>query len=207
MTSEPQVRIPWYKVPPVFASDVLIKKAEDSNPEIKRQSLRVDVQSSELSAAKYDSWPGFTLTGSYSDGAGKSPERNYGLGVSFPLPIWNANRGAIAASESMRQAEEVRLKWAREKMNMSLKSALEHYRMTSSTIKDLSPDGISDQERDMRDVDRHFKKGQIDLITYIEADAEHFDSLNAILDAQVDFVSALRELLFLVGEAPQPLEI
>lgn len=207
MKSEPQVKIPWYKSPPAFDSDNLEKRVENSSPEVKRQSFRVDTQTSELSAAKYDSWPGFSLSGSYSEGTGESPERNYSLGISFPLPVWNANRGAIAAAGSMRQAEEIRLKWTREKINMSLKSALEHYRITSSTIKDLSPDRITDQERDMRDVDHNFKKGQIDLITYIEADAEHFDSLNAILDAQVDFVSALRELLFLVGEAPQPLEI
>lgn len=207
LPSEPEIRVPWYKTAPAFDPSILEKKAEKASPEIKRQSLRVSIQEGELQVAKFDSWQGFTLNGSFTYGGGADPERDFMLGVSVPLPLWNANRGAIAASESKRAAEEARLKWAREKMNSTLKSALEHYRLTSSTIKDLSPDRIAEQERDMRDVDNHFKKGQVDLITYIEADAEHFDSLNAILDAQLDFVSALRELLFLAGEAPQPLEI
>lgn len=207
LAAEPEIRFAWYKSAPALDSSALIKKAENENPEIKRQSIRVEIQDKELSVAKYDAWPGLTLTGTYSDGTGASPERDYTLGVSFALPVWNGNRGAIAASRSQRQAEEARLNWEREKLKAEFQSAFEHYQLTSQTIKDLSPDRIRDQERDMRDVDNGFKKGQVDLITYIEADAEHFDSLNAILDAQADFVSAMRELLLLAGEAPAPLEI
>lgn len=207
LSSEPQIRFAWYKTTPILDSSSLTKKTLESSPEIRRQTLRLAVQENDLRVAEYDSWQGFTLTGSYSDGRGVGPEQTYGLGVSFPLPLWNANRGEISASRSKRQAEEAMLRWARERANANIKSAFERYQLTSATIKELSPDHIREQERDMRDIDNGFKKSQVDLITYIEADAEHFASLNAILDAQVDFVSALRELLFLVGEAPQPLEI
>lgn len=201
-----RISSPWYRSAPQFSLASLKEKAEAGNPDLQRQKLRVKAQESELSSSRKDAWPGFNLTGEFSRGTGASPEKNYGLGLSIPLPIFNGNGGNIKAAEATKLAEESRLLWAQQKLSTSLQSAYEHYLAAAGSLTDLSPEKMASQERDMKEVDQGFKRGQVDLITYLEADSQHFESLNAILDAQVDFLSALRELLFLAGEAPQPLE-
>lgn len=202
-----QIAVPWYKAAMKFSLAELIQKAELANPEFKRQKLQAQIKEKELRASQMDGWPGLTLSGSYSNGEGANPEKNYGLGVSFPIPVLNGNRGNIRAADAIKSAEESRLTWAREKMEMSLKSTLAHYQAATSLMMSLSPDKVGDQEREMKNIDSSFKRGQVDLITYLEADSQHIETMNAILDAQVDYLSVLRDLLLLVGEAPPALEL
>jgi len=201
-----KIATPWYKAAPKLALPELLQKAEAANPEVKRQTLRAQAQEGELRLARTEAWPGLTLSMNFTSGSGASPEKTYGLGVAFPLPVFNGNRGNIQSAESSKLAEEARLKWARERAASSLISAFERYSVAAASMLDLSPDKIGALEREMTDIDSSFKRGQVDLITFLEADAQHFESLNSILDAQTEFLSALGDLLLLIGEAPQPLE-
>lgn len=203
---EPRLEIPWYTTAPKFAARELERKAEAANPEIRRQALALRIKESAVLLARYDGWPGFNLSASFSRGAGANPETAYGVGVSFPLPVMNGNRSTILASEAARLAEDERLKWTRDRTGEKILSALERYNAVAASLNDLSPEKLSPLEREMAEIDMGFKKGQVDLITYLEADSQHVASLNAVLDAQVDLLSALAELTLLTGEAPQPLE-
>ena len=203
---EPKLSVPWYKTAPQFVLGDLIKKVQSNNPELRKQTLRLKAQESELRLAQYESWPGLTLTAGYADGTGTLPEKNYGLGVSFPLPVFNGNRGNIKVAEALKETENSRLRWTQEKIVADLKSIYEHYQAAAEAIADLSPDKISGQEKEMQDIDASFKRGQVDLITFLEADTQHTESLNAILEAQTHLVTKLTELLLFVGEAPQSLE-
>lgn len=192
----------WYATGKKFVLADLKKRAEEKSPEMRRQGLRVQMQESELRAARSESWPGLTLSASFANGSGATPEKNYGLGVAIPLPLLNGNRGGIEAASAAKSAEDSRLAWARLKVEASVKSAFSHYEASLASITRLSFSRNEGLERDIREIDSAFKRGQVDLITYLEADAQHVESTNAILDAQVDYVSNLRELLLLVGEAP-----
>lgn len=197
-----EVSAPWYTTGQNLDFKELEHRAQERNPDLKRQSLQVQLRESEFKAAEADRWPGLTVSASFSNGSGASPEKNYGLGISLPLPMWNGNRGNIDASKASMSAAENRLDWARSRMTANLKSALDHYKASLLTLSKLSFDKMGSFERDMTEIDASFKRGQVDLITYLEADAQHFESLNAALDAQVEYVSNLRKILLLVGDAP-----
>ena len=204
---EVDIRVPWYVSAPQFSPPEILDRLESRSPDLRRQSRRVEAQEAEARAERLEAWPGLALSATYSDGSGASPEKNYGLGLSFPIPAWNGNRGAIRAADARARAEESRRGWLRERVKAELSSALERYRTSAVSLAELAPEKMKTQERDMRELDAGFKRGQIDLLTYLEADGQHFESLNAILDAQVGFLASLSALLRLVGEAPKPLEM
>lgn len=206
LSAEPSIEAPWYYEAPALNLADLEKKAETHSPELRRQTLQVSHSESESKLARYESWPGLSLKAGYADGTGYDPEKDYSLGVSFSLPLWNANRGAIQSAELKSSAEKERLSWARERVSQHLKSALEMYRAVSKSLKNLSPETIPAMERDMASIDSGFKKAQVDLITYLESDTQHAASLNAIFDNQNDFLNAFAQVLIIVGEAPQVME-
>jgi cobalt-zinc-cadmium efflux system outer membrane protein len=206
LKSEPEIRAAWYERPKTYTVSELKSKAEAEGPELKRQSARVKAQEQELRLARLDSWPGLTLAARYSNGTGANPEKNYGLGLSIPLPLFDGNGGNIGSAQALASAESARLTWAKETVDQELQSAIEHYKASAESIEELSVKRIPEIEKDMKTVDAGFKRGQVDLITYLEADTQHSETLNAVFDSQSDFVGALTELLFIVGEAPQPLE-
>ncbi|MBX7232106.1 MAG: TolC family protein [Bdellovibrionales bacterium] len=203
LPNEPLIRTSWYRQPQKFELTELIKKFEQKNPQLRQQQLLVSQMEYAHELARAESWSGLTLLSSYEDGSGFSPEKKYSLGLSFSLPTWNGNRGAIEGTESKIAAERLRLIWVREQFVQLLKSSLEVYRTLGNSLTELSPDAIGKMERDMQIVDIGFRKGQIDLMTYLEADAQHLEELNAVFESQMDFYNAFSQLLFLVGEVPQ----
>jgi outer membrane protein, heavy metal efflux system len=204
---EPVLKVKWFKKPAVFSKDDLVAKAESANPEVRRQLLKVTNQQNQLNVAKIEAWPGLTVTGAYSDGMGANPQKNYGLGVSFPIPVLNGNRAAIRGTEALVTAEESRLQWARIRLKASVDSAVQKFHAAAQSIKLLPVEEFGAAEKSMPQIDAAFKKGQVELITYLEADAQHFENFNQALESQMEYLSALSELLYLVGDAPQLTEI
>ena len=204
---EPVLKVNWFKRPAVFAKEDLVSRAESANPEVRRQLLKVTNQQSQLNVAKMEAWPGLTLTGAYSDGVGANPQKNYGLGVSFPIPILNGNRAAIKGTEALVTAEEARLQWARMRLKASVDSAIQKFNAAAQSIKLLPVEEVGATEKSMPRIDAAFKRGQVELITYLEADSQHFDNFNQALESQMEYLSSLSDLLYLVGDAPQLTEI
>jgi len=199
---EVKVQAEWISKPHVYQQSDIASKSASKNLDIRRQAILVDQESQALKAARLTTWPGLTLTGEYTDGSGANPERTYSLGISLPVPVFNGNRSAIGAAVFAKSAEEQRLAWARRKVDRDIQSAFSRYEAASATLTDLSVAKLQSLESDMRETDQGFKKGQVDLLTYLENDAQHFDTVFAILDTQSDYLAALTDLLLLVGEAP-----
>jgi cobalt-zinc-cadmium efflux system outer membrane protein len=204
---EPELKLNWFKKAAALNTAEFLLKAESMNPEIRRRVLKVEAQKAQASLERADSWQGLTLTGAISDGAGANPERNFGLGIALPLPVANANRGAIRAAELLLTAEQTRLQWSRLRLKASVETALQKYAAASKSVEALSVENTAASEGDMAKIDQGFKRGQVELLTYLEADAQHFENFNEALESQLEFLTALSELSFLVGEAPSISEL
>jgi cobalt-zinc-cadmium efflux system outer membrane protein len=203
LAAEPKIQSPW----PVDASELreedLLPKAERSSPALRTADLDIRRLDGELTLARTEAWPGLSLNAGYDVATGADPERIYSLGVSFPLPVLNTNSAAIRAAADRVAAERIRREWAEQRLGYDLRAALARYRSAKISAGELEIDRLPGLEREMRTLDRDFKRGQIDLLTYIEADAAHFETLNAMLDAQLDLVAARAEILELIGEPLQ----
>jgi outer membrane protein TolC len=203
LTSEPKMDTPWFKSGDSFKIDDLTAKAQANSPILQRQEMSLKDVESQLQLARTESWQGITLNAGYASGSGVDPEKVYGLGVSFPLPILNLNSGNIRGLDHQLDAERERSNWARQRLNQEIKAAFEHYDAARVSVQELKIDDLPKFEKEMKAIDQGFKKGQVDLLTYIEADAEHFETLNAMLDSQIDFIGARSALYELIGQ-PSP---
>lgn len=207
LEAEPLIDLKWYRTPKDLMEADLLLKAEKTNPDVRRASVRVEASDAEARLAKAEAWPGFTLSGQYSNGNGYQPERVYGLGLSFPIPVLNGNRGNIRAAAAAAQASNSRLDWERSKLKYTLESMIAKYKAAATSLRAMSVDDIGKNDSEMNSIDRFFKRGQVDLITYLEADQQHFDNFNTALEVQSEYLQALSDVLFLVGEAPLASEI
>jgi outer membrane protein TolC len=197
--SEPEINLSWYRNGPLISlqelSDVLI----GSNPDLQKQNARLAQSKSEMELSKIESWPSLTLSGSYSNGSGLSPEKIYGLGVSLPLPTFNTNSSGRAASEFKYRAEDERYNYLKEQMTKQLRTAFLAFEFSKKSIGVLPLKKIVEFEKATQEIDKGFKRGQVDLLTYLEADTQHFESLSAILEAQLDLAKSISELQMLTG--------
>lgn len=204
--SEPSIKTEWIKNAPSLDYESLSRDLAKSNPEIQRSELRQRELESELALTRSERWPGLAISGTFENGHGANPEKIYGLGVSIPLPLLDTKSRSIESRQKQLQAQSERRKFANDSALSELNSLFEHYNSAKASISELSAAEIPKLEQEMESTDRGFKKGQVDLLTYIEADAEHFESLNAIFDSQIDFIDAQNSLFILVGRSPATLE-
>jgi len=199
INSEPEINLSWYTHGPLISlkelSDVLI----GSNPDLQKQNARLDQSKNEMDLSKIESWPSLTLSGSYSNGTGLSPEKVYGLGIALPLPTFNTNTSGRAASEFKYRAEVERFNYLKEQATKQLDSAYLAFEFAKKSLVLLPLKKIAEFEKATLEIDRGFKKGQIDLLTYLEADTQHFESLSAILEVQLDLAKSISELQLLTG--------
>lgn len=201
LSMEPKISAVWFKSGENLKVEDLSARIAAASPALRRQELKIEQAESEYRFTRSDLFPAFGLNASYTDGTGAERERIYGLGVSFPLPLLNWNRGMSNGAQSLLAAERERGIWAKQRINQELTSALEQYNSARLSIQEFRIEDMDRFEKEMQSIDHGFKRGQVDLLTYIEADAEHFESLNAFLDSQIDFITARSQLYEQLGEA------
>lgn len=199
LREEPEIKVAWYKQAPQISFKELFAELAINNPDLKKQILRIAQAQDQFNLAKIDTWPGLTVSGIYSNSSGFNPEKLYGLGVSIPLPILNTNSSAKAALDFQAQAEAVRLDYINEKVMKDLKAAFLNYEISKKLVLNLPIKKINELEKAIREIDKYFKRGQVDLLTYLEADSQLFESLSAILESQVELVKSISELQLLTG--------
>lgn len=199
MQTEPKIVVNWFtEVKPLVHSE-LTSQISSGNLALQQQSLKIQQVGGEADLLKYDIWPGLTIGGSYSSGWGYNPEKVIGLGISIPVPVFNANRYAITASQSRAKSESERLNYLRDLTNRDLTEASLNFELARKSVASLPVKRIESLERAMKENDRGFQRGQVDLLTYLEADSQHFESLSAILDSQLDLVKSAADLQALTG--------
>lgn len=206
MSSEPQIRMTWFSKGPTLSEKELLAELLATNLDLKRQDVKIGQSKTEAELTDIESWPSLTVSGSYADGSGFNPEKIYGLGISFPLPVFNSNRAARMASGIKFKAEEERLNHIKDQARRELRSAILNLELAKKSVAGLPVKKIEYLEKAIQETDRGFKRGQVDLLTYLEADSQHFASLSAILESQLDLVRSLCDLQILTGKSQLSLE-
>lgn len=206
LKSEPEINLNWFKSGPRLSLQELSSEAASNSGEILKQSAKLVQSKNEVDLAKVESWPGLTISGNFSEGKGFGPEKNYGIGLSLPIPIFNANSSARSAANYKHQAEIERLNFAKEQINKDLKAAFLNYELAKKSIASLPMTKIEVMEKATKEIDRGFRRGQIDLLTFLEADSQHFESISSILESQLDLVKSISELQIITGRSQLFLE-
>ncbi len=206
LSEEPMIKVPWFKNGVTFDFDSLWNKVESQNPEIKARNFSLEKAEKEISLTRREKWTGFGLTGTYTNETGFQPEQTYGVGVTIPIPVFNSGSAMVSAAEMQRKASESRASFENESLKKTLRTTLINYNSAKEVIQALPISTVKQLEESMKVTDQGFRKGQVDLLTYIEADNQHADGIAAVYDAQAEFAHQLSELSVLTAETQIPVE-
>jgi len=117
-----------------------------------------------------------------------------GIGLSFPLPIWNRNRGAIHAAEATADQLRVARDKARSQVIADIASAEAGYREANARWlryrDDLAPKSASVREA----VAYAYEKGGASLLNLLDAERTDNDIRLATAQAVADQASAAADL-------------
>jgi outer membrane protein TolC len=200
----PDIEVPWFMGARTLDEKEWMTKALENNPDLRLQRFTVKGAELEKSLAKKEGLPDSSLLASYEKSETDVTETNYGLGLGLSFPSWNRNRSGTKSAEQKKIAEERLLGFEEQKLSAELARTLVEYEAARLTIQKYPESLLSDLEKQLQEAEQGFRKGQLDLLTFLELDSSASETFSNVLSAQRDFAAKVAEILVLTGE-PDPL--
>ncbi len=202
------VTVEWLNNQNYRGKDFFVNAALENNLELKEQKILISKYKSELSFSKVEQMPDVNVTATKQNGANSSfagsNQDSTGVGVSFSVPLWNRNQEKIASSESKIKAQQESYEFYRNRLVQITSNDISEYETALKLAKNFPIDEIGKIVSRLNEANSDFKKGVLDFITYIELDSQEYQTIDTILDTQVDLASSYSALMVKIGNFTLP---
>jgi hypothetical protein len=211
LESEPtNITLSWLDDKNYQGKNFLINAAIENNLELKEQKILVSKYKSELSFAKIEQMPDVAVSATRQNGGsatglgGASNRDSTGVGLSLSIPLFNRNQEKIASSESKIKAQEHAVEFERNQLVQLISNDVNEYETSLKLAKNFPTTNIKTILSRLSEANSDFKKGVLDFITYIELDSQEYQTMDTILDTQIELAASYANLMKKVGSFTLP---
>lgn len=177
-----------------------LQKMLSFNHDLELSQFEIEKSQSEFSYEKNQRLPDLALTGGLSKGQQGNPEDNYTIGAQISVPLFNMNNSKVRASRLSLAQAQTKKEWITQQLKRDFEDIYSQYSLSKEQIQKFPLQKLSEMEKTMLRMTESFKRGQIDLMTFVEADLSHDLLIDETLNIQMNYIHALSQLSFLVGE-------
>nr|WP_246050695.1 TolC family protein [Leptospira langatensis] len=200
LDSIPTLRIPYFRDGVKFQFDEIQKKAVSQNPSVLAARGELEKARTELRLANLEKYPDYTVMSQVGEDRSGVANRFYDFGLKFRIPVWDQFQNKVAAAETNLKSKQDRLTYQETLINTSFKQSYLDYEQSKMNLKLYGLNQLDRIDKDLNFADLEFKKGRIQLVSYLELENQLHETHHAILDAQMSHVETLLSLLYIINE-------
>jgi len=200
MANRPEIQVPWLEGKRVVDESLWVERALSSNTELASQRVLVNQATKEKDLSSKELWPDFSLSAFYAQESAGQTERFLGLGISFPLPIWNQNRPLFRSKEHKIRAETYQLSLKERKVKSLVQKLVAEYASDQTIVAEYSKESLATLESQLQSMEKEFRKNRIDFILFLELDIQATETANRVLNAQLHLLDTVASLHFLARD-------
>jgi len=126
---------------------------------------------------------------------GPPADNTFGLGVSFPLPLWNLNRGNITAAQASLEQYQDALGKVQAQAAADAASAQVEYQEASARLRRYQTAILSQSAKSRASISFAFEKGSATLVDLLEAERTDNTVRLAAAQAMADTASATADVM------------
>lgn len=182
--------------------DMKVAGANADSPQIRLLDAEITTAHAELEVAQSEAWPTLAIGPSIKmqREAGRSNQL-VGMNVSLPVPLFNTNGGARAASQAAVALQENRRQTGLRDLGIRREELIRVYRQSVAALRE----GPSHQDMEKRhqEVDRLFGRGVIPSSLVIESHRTHFELERARNERESTALDTLLEMQIMDGVLPE----
>jgi cobalt-zinc-cadmium efflux system outer membrane protein len=193
------VRHPELVFGPAAPIDTLLAQARTNNFELRVRAVELAQQGFRVALAKNERFPTISVGPEYSENNGLERDRVIGVGVSFPLPLWNRNTANIEAAAARQIQAETSLAVAQREVEGKVLEAALTYEAKSREINEWRPDTVEHFREAAELADRHYRLGAVEVSVYVELQKQYLEAVSSLLDTQKETLEAAQSLELLTG--------
>ena len=198
--SEPlQVREPVFAFGTKSSNALLLALARTNNFELRVRASELQQQGFRVELTKNERFPTVNVGPSFSEENAFERERVAGLGISFPLPLWNRNSGNIEAAKARQMQAETSMIVAQREVERKVIEASITYESKLREMGKWREDAIEHFREAAELADRHYRLGAVPVSTYLELQKQYFEAVEALLDTKKEALEAAQSLELLTG--------
>lgn len=138
--------------------------------------------------------PTFSFLVEHNPPGGGPPEDTVGIGVSFPLPLWNWNRGEIKSAEATVDKNAFVLAKAKAQAAADIANAQSEFQEASERLARYQKQILPKSQKVRESVAFAYEKGGASLVDLLEAERADNDARLATAQAMSDTASASADL-------------
>ncbi len=198
--ADPRIHIPWIKGSTALDKNEWQAKAIHNNLDLAAQRLLVHRANQEQLLAQKEKWPDFSLSAFYGQESAGETERTLGAGFAIPIPVLNRNNGNIRSFGKKHEAEKQLLAFQERELKSRLQRLLNEVEAARKNVSLYPQSLFSELQNQEREAEDAFRKGQLDLLLFLEIDEQIAETYYRALDAQLALVDKLTNLFFMTGE-------
>jgi outer membrane protein TolC len=187
-----------------------IDLALENNLDLRKQKLLIDKYKSELSFAEIEKMPDVNISVSQQNnfsaqsGISGTAQNSNSVGLSLSIPLLNRNQEKIAASQSKIKSQEYSFEFEKNQLLSQINNDLNEYEILLKIAKNFPVSNIEKIVSRLSKANSDFKKGILDFIVYIELDLQEYQTIDAIIDTQIEIAAAYARLMTRVGNFTIP---
>jgi outer membrane protein TolC len=182
-----------------------INRVREGNRRLKTARILLTRLEAEAAFARRTPLPDVSVSAFYRREALEIPGANqfYGGAISVPIPVLNANRAGIEATEKRLAAARAEAKYAEREVLQMARAVHAEYTQKRKLLNDFNAEQIPVLEKQMRYADRELKLGRIDLLSYLELELQTYQAIQSFYDTQLELVKAITQMIYLMGDSVQ----
>ncbi len=184
--------------------ETLLALAKTNNFELRVRATELAQQGFKVNLAKNEKYPGITVGPYVSLARAGDREREAGIALSLPLPLWNKNAGNIEAAQARQMQAEISLLVTQRDVERRVVENAIAYQAKLAAMARWRPDSAQHFREAAELADRHYRLGAVPVTTYVELQKQYLEAVEALLDTKKDALDAAQQLELLTG-LPLPL--
>lgn len=179
----------------------LKQSAADGNFDLRQKRLVLAQQGIKVDLSKSERWGKITF-GPYVAG-----ERHYekdfeaGVSLSFPLPLWNRNKGNIAAEEARQSQAEALLAATLRDLEGALATERARYVAEIEALGRWKVESEKEFQEAAEEADHHYRLGAVPAATYVEMQRGYLEALDSLIETRRQAWKHRMELERLTGKS------
>lgn len=180
-----------------FDPEQLLTQAVAQRPDLKASEVAIKAQRKQwqLALASILDNPTVSAIGTREKGAERT-DKVFGLAISWPIPFWNQNRGAIHEAKAELRKREIERDTLKRQIGLEVMSAIAEVRLAQRQVNTWKT-GIEQANELMRVATQQYREGDINFLTYLE----HLGTVRETKVAYVEALADYRTQLALVNQA------
>ncbi len=179
--------------------ETLLTAAQANNFELQMRRTEIEQQGFKVALARKNGYPAISIGPYFSQERAGDRERQVGVGISVPLPLWDRNQGNVEVAQARLAQARTTLTVAQRDLDRKVLQSALAYETRLAEIEKWRPESIEEFRKAAELADNHYRVGAVPVATYIELQRQYLDAVEALLDTRKETLDAAQDLHRLTG--------